>query len=128
MPLCVREIPPEQVTIFLYHFMKLYFRKVKQFFELTVEGTARASHRRSSISNNLSRNILYACSTSFNNFLLIYIYTYIYILKLKQFFLFTIIYSFIFYYLIYLIKNYNNRQLFILFNYRIINIYLNYEY
>ena len=65
---------------------------------------------------NFSFKKIFACSTLFNNFLIIYIY----LLNLKQFFLFILIYSIIFYYLIYLIKN-NSRKLFIIFIYKIIN-------
>ena len=69
------------------------------------------------ININFSLKKLFACSTSFNNILLIYIY----IVNIKQFFLFIIMYSIILYFIIELLYIYNFRKLYIIFNYNILN-------
>uniref|UniRef100_UPI003D53F538 NADH dehydrogenase subunit 2 n=1 Tax=Geniotrigona thoracica TaxID=395500 RepID=UPI003D53F538 len=63
---------------------------------------------------NFSLKKMLACSTSFNNFLLIYMF----MLNIKQFILFTIIYSIILYYLTYILSKFNCSKLFIIYNFK----------
>lgn len=69
------------------------------------------------ININFSLKKIFACSTSFYNILIIFIY----LINFKQFFIFSILYSINLYFLLNLLIKFNNRKIYIIFNYKSIN-------
>ncbi|KAF3419744.1 NADH dehydrogenase subunit 2 (mitochondrion) [Frieseomelitta varia] len=69
------------------------------------------------ININFSFKKLFACSTSFNNVLMIFIY----MINMKQFILFIIMYSIILYFIMNLLFKMNSSKLYIIFNYKFMN-------